>query len=252
MSAKMSLTLLACDAEGKWASVSFTVDGTAPVISGAENGMIYYDTQISVTVEDAAPVQVTHNDKTVGTEIRVSEFDRHVITAVDAAGNQTVVTFDLVSKAELYLAIAEAAALDPEQYSPAAWAEFEKALERAQQQAERQDITAEQVQQEAQTLRDAIAALQRPEPTATPAPTEEPVPTATPDPTQEPVPTASPAPTQEPVPTVNPDPTKTPQPDNSDTVLPSTGDNGQYMLLTMLFVGGIAGAVILKKKKRAD
>lgn len=245
-------TLLACDAEGKWASVSFTVDGTAPVISGAENGMIYYDTQISVTVEDAAPVQVTHNDKTVGTEIRVSEFDRHVITAVDAAGNQTVVTFDLVSKAELYLAIAEAAALDPEQYSPAAWAEFEKALERAQQQAERQDITAEQVQQEAQTLRDAIAALQRPEPTATPAPTEEPVPTATPDPTQEPVPTASPAPTQEPVPTVNPDPTKTPQPDNGDTVLPSTGDNGQYMLLTVLLVGGIAGAVILKKKKRAD
>ena len=56
------------------------------------------------------------------------------------------------------------------------------------------------------------APTEEPEPSPTPAPTEEPEPSPTPGPTEEPEPSPTPAPTEEPEPTPTPDPTEEPEP----------------------------------------
>ncbi|MEH7307271.1 Ig-like domain-containing protein [Neobacillus drentensis] len=84
-------TLVVTDLAGNKTTVEFTIDKTAPVVSGVSNNANYSkDVTISFTEGTA-----TLDGKAVGTKTVVKTEGKHVFVVTDAAGNKTTVVFTI-------------------------------------------------------------------------------------------------------------------------------------------------------------
>lgn len=88
--------------------LSFSIDKTAPVISGVENGQTYYNNELQVVVTDEHLQTVSKNAGDVGVNDNMAYItlnpseDPYTILAEDEAGNQTICIV-LVKQAEIQL-----------------------------------------------------------------------------------------------------------------------------------------------------
>ena len=77
-------------------TLDISIDKTAPVISGVENGQTYYSNEIQVVITDEHLQTVTKNDGDVGVNDNMAYItlnpseEPYTIFAEDAAGNQTI------------------------------------------------------------------------------------------------------------------------------------------------------------------
>ncbi|RTE08542.1 S-layer homology domain-containing protein [Paenibacillus whitsoniae] len=84
-------TIVVTDAAGNLTTVHFTIDKTAPVVTGATHGQSY-NTDRTLTLSDGTAT-LDNNPYTGGTVI--STEGEHTLVATDAAGNTTTVTFTI-------------------------------------------------------------------------------------------------------------------------------------------------------------
>ncbi|XEC95624.1 S-layer homology domain-containing protein [Paenibacillus tarimensis] len=87
-------TLTATDAAGNETTVTFTIDKTAPVVDGAEDGE-FYNTDRSLTFTDLTAVTATLNGNAYTAGSAVSAEGGYTLAATDAAGNETTVVFTI-------------------------------------------------------------------------------------------------------------------------------------------------------------
>ncbi|WHY66375.1 lamin tail domain-containing protein [Neobacillus sp. SuZ13] len=85
-----SYTLVVTDAAGNKTTVTFTIDKTAPVVSGVEDGI--YNQDVTITFNDGTAT-LNGNEFTSGTTVSAEGTYTFVVT--DAAGNQVVVNFTI-------------------------------------------------------------------------------------------------------------------------------------------------------------
>lgn len=90
-----SHTLVVTDAAGNTTTVHFTVDGTAPAVSGVTDGAFYKDASKTITITDASTVTATLNGPPFTSGGTVSAEGTYTLVATDAAGNATTVHFTI-------------------------------------------------------------------------------------------------------------------------------------------------------------
>ena len=196
-------------------SQGLVLDGTAPALTGVENGATYYVTQ-AVQASDENLNTVTVNGAAVGAGFTLAgDTDAvYTVTAADKAGSVTAVT---VTMKPLSTLEKEMEGLTVENVTSAARPRLQ-ALEATLKGIDLTDAT----QAEKDKVENMLARLDQlewtPSPTATPvpaaAPTPKPAATArpTPAPTATPEPSAAPAPTSAPAATASPVPAQGQQP----------------------------------------
>lgn len=153
---------------------------------------------------------------------------------------------DPVDKTDLNQAIAQAEALDLTQYQEEGKDAFQAALAAAKEVAAQEDAAQTAVDQAAQALKDAMAALKPLEVVPSPTPT----PTVTPTPTPEVKPT--PTPEVKPTPTPEVKPTQAPATQTPEGV-PPTGDSAQllvYVAALAAAAGLLSGVAVVRKQRR--
>ncbi|MFS0689999.1 Ig-like domain-containing protein [Sporosarcina sp. 179-K 8C2 HS] len=91
VSVEGSYTLVVTDAVGNESIVSFTIDKTAPVVSGVVNNQ-YYNVDVTPTFNEG---MATMDGNTFDSGTVVSAEGTHTLVVRDKAGNQTIVTFTI-------------------------------------------------------------------------------------------------------------------------------------------------------------
>ncbi|MEH7115352.1 Ig-like domain-containing protein [Neobacillus niacini] len=91
VSADGSYTLIVIDAVGNSTTVTFTIDKTAPVVSGVANNQ-YYNRDVTPTFNEGT---ATLNGNTFISGTTVSAEGTYTLLVTDAAGNETTVTFTI-------------------------------------------------------------------------------------------------------------------------------------------------------------
>lgn len=92
-----SHTLKATNNAGDSFSIRFTIDKTAPVIEGIQNGKQYND-KVKYSVSDTNMDTVTLNGESVRESNTISDTGKYVLKAVDKAGNISTVSFTIDSR----------------------------------------------------------------------------------------------------------------------------------------------------------
>lgn len=87
-------TVTLTDVLGQTASYNFTIDNTAPVVSGAKDGKWYKDT-VKLSVEDDNIDKVTVNGVEISRSYTAKNEGNYTVVAVDKAGNKTVTKFSI-------------------------------------------------------------------------------------------------------------------------------------------------------------
>ena len=87
-------TLIVTDKAGNEAKVSFTIDKTAPEVTGVENG-VYYKENVTATINDATEVVATLNGNPYTSGTQIIEEGEHTLIVTDKAGNETKVSFTI-------------------------------------------------------------------------------------------------------------------------------------------------------------
>ncbi|MCG7344418.1 Ig-like domain-containing protein [Sporosarcina sp. ACRSL] len=91
VSVEGSYTLVVTDAVGNVSTVSFTIDKTAPVVSGVVNNQ-YYNVDVTPTFNEG---MATLDGNTFLSGTVVSAEGTHTLVVRDEAGNETIVTFSI-------------------------------------------------------------------------------------------------------------------------------------------------------------
>ncbi|MCD1260931.1 S-layer homology domain-containing protein, partial [Paenibacillus athensensis] len=91
VSAEGSHTLIATDAAGNTTTITFTIDKTAPVVSGVIDGS-FYNVDKTITFNEGT---ATLDGSAFSSGDTVSADGPHTLVVTDAAGNTTTVTFTL-------------------------------------------------------------------------------------------------------------------------------------------------------------
>ncbi|WP_197031461.1 Ig-like domain-containing protein [Bacillus sp. UNC438CL73TsuS30] len=89
--AEGSYTVVVTDAAGNKTTVKFTIDKTAPVVSGVKNNVLY-NKSVKISFNERAALL---DGKSVTSGIVVSKEGKHILVVKDAAGNKTTVTFTI-------------------------------------------------------------------------------------------------------------------------------------------------------------
>ena len=92
VSAEGSHTVIATDAAGNSRTVTFTIDKTAPVVTGVTEGGLYNVDQ-TITFSDATALTATLDGSAFTSGSTVSAESAHTLIVTDAAGNTTTVNF---------------------------------------------------------------------------------------------------------------------------------------------------------------
>lgn len=245
-------------------SEGLVLDGTAPALTGVENGATYYVTQ-AVQASDENLNTVTVNGAAVGAGFTLAgDTDAvYTVTAADKAGSVTAVT---VTMKPLSTLEKEMEGLTVENVTSAARPRLQ-ALEATLKGIDLTDATQAEKDKVENMLARCRALLARldqlewtPSPTATPVPTAAPAPTPTPRPAATarptPAPTATPEPSATPAPTESPAPTATPVPLPTESPAPTQGQEptagfpwGLALLgLALAAVIGLAVTLVLRKR----
>ncbi|MFP5116379.1 lamin tail domain-containing protein [Bacillaceae bacterium C204] len=97
-----SYALVVTDAAGNKTTIAFTIDKTAPVVSGVEDGI--YNQDVTITFNDGTAT-LNGNEFTSGTKVSAEGTYTFVVT--DAAGNQVVVNFTIDKTAPAITGVSE-------------------------------------------------------------------------------------------------------------------------------------------------
>ncbi|WP_026575874.1 Ig-like domain-containing protein [Bacillus sp. UNC438CL73TsuS30] len=89
--AEGSYTVVVTDAAGNKTTVKFTIDKTAPVVSGVKNNVLY-NKSVKISFNERAALL---DGKPVTSGTVVSKEGKHILVVKDAAGNKTTVTFTI-------------------------------------------------------------------------------------------------------------------------------------------------------------
>ncbi|WP_335547459.1 Ig-like domain-containing protein [Neobacillus drentensis] len=95
-------TFVLTDVAGNQTTVTFTIDKTAPVVNGVEDGI--YNQDVTISFEDGT---ATLNDEVITSETTVSKEGNYTLVVVDAAGNQTTVHFVIDKTAPAIIGVAD-------------------------------------------------------------------------------------------------------------------------------------------------
>ena len=87
-------TVVATDKAGNTATKTVTIDKTAPVITGVENGK-RYTSSVTPVITDANLVSVTLNGEEFTSGTTISEKGEYTLIATDITGNKTIVEFSI-------------------------------------------------------------------------------------------------------------------------------------------------------------
>ncbi|MBK1442817.1 hypothetical protein JHJ32_22685, partial [Parapedobacter sp. ISTM3] len=96
-------TLVVTDASGNSTTVSFTVDKTAPVVTGVADGG-YYNEDVTVTFDEGTAT-LNGEPFTSGTEI--TDEGEYTLVVTDEAGNSTTVSFTVDKTAPVVTGVAD-------------------------------------------------------------------------------------------------------------------------------------------------
>lgn len=241
-------------------SQGLVLDGTAPALTGVENGASYYVTQaVQASDENLDTVTVNGAAVAAGFTLTGDTEAAYAIAATDKAGNTTALT---VTMKPLSTLEKEMEGLTTANVTNAARPRLE-ALEATLRAIDVTDATRAERDKVTELLARCLSLLERldqlewtPSPTATPvpaaAPTPKPAATArpTPAPTATPEPSATPAPTESPAPTATPVPLPTESPAPTQGQEPTAGFPWGLALLGLALAAVIGLAVTLVLRKR--
>lgn len=241
-------------------SQGLVLDGTAPALTGVENGATYYVTQaVQASDENLDTVTVNGAAVAAGFTLTGDTEAAYAIAATDKAGNTTALT---VTMKPLSTLEKEMEGLTTANVTNAARPRLE-ALEATLRAIDVTDATRAERDKVTELLARCLSLLERldqlewtPSPTATPvpaaAPTPKPAATArpTPAPTATPEPSATPAPTESPAPTATPVPLPTESPAPTQGQEPTAGFPWGLALLGLALAAVIGLAVTLVLRKR--
>lgn len=247
-------------------SQGLVLDGTAPALTGVENGATYYVTQaVQASDENLDTVTVNGAAVAAGFTLTGDTEAAYAIAATDKAGNTTALT---VTMKPLSTLEKEMEGLTTANVTNAARPRLE-ALEATLRAIDVTDATRAERDKVTELLARCLSLLERldqlewtPSPTATPVPAAAPAPTPTPTPrpaatarptpapTATPEPSATPAPTESPAPAATSAPAATASPVPAQGQQPSGGFPWALALPGLALAAAIGLAVTLVLRKR--